>query len=937
MKFPPTSRFLLAPLFVALLSIGTMAMAADARASKYYEDALIRYEKKDLNGAVIQLKNALQIDKDMLPVQMLLGKALLQNGDVVAAEAAFKEALRLGVNREEIILPMGQAYMAQGKLREILEQQYFNPAGLPSNLRLQVLLLRAAVTADLGNVREALKIVEEARAIDPRAISVWLAEVPIRVRSLQFKEAAVAADRGLELGPEVADAWYQKGTVLHSTGDLRGALTSYDKALQIDPGRVDIRVARVGLYVDLGQESEADKEVKSLLETVPNEPGVVYLSALLAERANRPEEARIALKKIVNLLDPVPPNYLLYHPQLLMLNGLAHFGLNEREKAKQYLEFFQKVQGNSAATKILAQIYLSERNIDRAVEVLETYLKAQPSDGQAMVMLGSALMSKGQYARATALMQKGLENRDAPELRTVLGLSLIRGGQTRDGVVELEAAYKNDSGQTNAGPALITMYLGSGQAKKALSVAEDLVKKQPANARYHNMLGMAKGQTGNLAGAKTAFEQASKLDPSFVQPKLNLARLEIAEKAYDAAVTRLTAILKAEERNNEAMFEMATLSERRGQMAEAQRWLEKANDVAGPRDFRWALALSEFHLRSGHPIPALDAAKLASAKAPEELVVLIAYAKAQLANKDSAAAKSTLTSATKAAGYNPQRQVQVAVLQSAAGNLTGAAYCLDKALSTQPDFLPAMALMAEVELRQGDAVKAEKRARDIVTKHPKRAIGFSLLGDIAMVRADNVQAAENYRKAHLAEPSTETLLRLFKSLNRQDGRKNADQLAEQWLKVNPKDLQVQRAVADSYARAANLPMARAAYEKVLKIAPEDGAALNNLANVLLALKDPTAVKVAEQAVAKAPGSTAAIDTLGWALFKSGQPDKALPFLRDARLRQPSNPEVGFHLATVLAALGRKTEARAEVEDALKLGNNFEGIREARELLKSLSN
>ena len=92
--------------FVLLTSLGALAnqqtWAADAKASKYYEDALVRYEKKDINGAIIQLKNALQIDKNMLPVQMLLGKALLQNGDVVSAEVAFTEALRLGVNRAEV-------------------------------------------------------------------------------------------------------------------------------------------------------------------------------------------------------------------------------------------------------------------------------------------------------------------------------------------------------------------------------------------------------------------------------------------------------------------------------------------------------------------------------------------------------------------------------------------------------------------------------------------------------------------------------------------------------------------------------------------------------------------------------------------------------------------------------------------------------------------
>ena len=141
-----------------------LSIAADAKASKYYEDALVRYEKKDLAGAIIQLKNALQIDKNMLPVQMLLGKALLQNGDVVAAEVALSEALRLGVNRAEVVIPLGQTYLAQGKQKLIFEQQQFSLNGLPTGVQMQLLLLRSAASADLGDLRGALKAVEEARA-----------------------------------------------------------------------------------------------------------------------------------------------------------------------------------------------------------------------------------------------------------------------------------------------------------------------------------------------------------------------------------------------------------------------------------------------------------------------------------------------------------------------------------------------------------------------------------------------------------------------------------------------------------------------------------------------------------------------------------------------------------------------------------------------------
>jgi putative PEP-CTERM system TPR-repeat lipoprotein len=482
---------------------------------------------------------------------------------------------------------------------------------------------------------------------------------------------------------------------------------------------------------------------------------------------------------------------------------------------------------------------------------------------------------------------------------------------------------------------LVSVYLRTGRAAKAVAVAESLVKQQPGNPGFFNVLGMAKGQAGDLPGAKLAFEQAVKLNDKFVAPKINLARLEIAAKSYDAAATRLAAILKANEKNTEAMGEMAILSERRGQQAEAQRWLEKATDLAGPKDVRWGLALSEFHLRHDRPAPALDAIKKVSGKIPDDLAVLLAYAKAQVANRDMAGAKGTLTSATRVADYRPSPQVQIALLQLAANNVAGAAYSLEKALSSQPDFLPAQALMTEVELRQGDPAKAEKRAKEIVAKHPKRAIGHSLLGDVAVARNQPALALDAYRRAHQTEPSSDTLLRLIAAMGNQDGGKPALQLAEQWMKTHPADVRTQRALADGYARTGNFGAAKKAYEGLLKLIPDDGAALNNLANVLLRLKDPAAISVAEQAVAKFPGNANAIDTLGWALYLGGQTDKALQLLRDARLRDPAHPEIRFHLATVLAQTGRKTEAREELEAALKGGQNFESGAEAAALLKTL--
>ncbi|APW38783.1 hypothetical protein RD110_17525 [Rhodoferax koreense] len=924
---------------VALLAVPGFAVhaATDSKASRFYEDALTRYEKKDVPGAIIQLKNALQIDKTLLPVQVLLGKALLANGEAAAAEVALNEAVRLGVNRAEIVVPLGQAYVAQGKHKLLLEQPQFNVSGLPADVQVKLLLLRASASAELGDVRGALKNIDEARVMDGRLPEVWLAEVPVRIRAMQYAEANAAIERATALAPDSAEVRYQRGALLHVQGNLRAALAAYDSALKADPKHLEARAARAGIEMDLGQYADAAKDVAEIQAQSPREPRAAYLKAMLLSRDGDSAGARKSLAEVTAFLDAVPPAFIQYRPQLLMLNGLAHFGLSEYEKAKPYFESMQRVQGGGPVSKLLAQIYLSDRNYGRASDLLEQYLKAQPQDGQALLLLASASMAQGRNAKATALMQQALAIKDAPEYHTQLGLSLLGAGQSADAVTQLETAFKEPS-QIQAGTALVGLYLRGGQGAKALAVAEKLLKQQPDSAVLHNLNGMAQAQLGNLAAAKVSFDRAVQLDGKLVEARLNLARLDMANKAYDAAATKLNAILLADEKNIDAMYEMANLSDRRGSSADTLRWLSKASDMAGPKEFRPGTALVEFHLRNKAPDQALEAAKRLSSKDPENVPILLIYGRAQLANGDVEGARSTFSGATRFANFNAPQQTEIATWQLAVNNLPGAAYSLDKALSSRPDFLPALALMTEVEIRQNEPAKAEQRARQILALAPKQAIGYSLLGDVAQSRGQTAVAIDHYRRAHQVQTNTETFLRLFGALAMQDGGRQALTLGEAWLKTHPQDQTVRRALADAYARGGNYAAARLNYEAFVKAVPNDSGALNNLANVLLRLNDASALQVAESAMKKDPTNASAIDTLGWVLFKTGLPqnsDRALQLLRDARLRDPGNPEIRYHLAAVLAQSGRKTEAQDEVEAALKGGRPFESLTEAESLLKKL--
>ncbi len=919
---------------VLALAASQSPAASDPKAAKYYEDALTRYEKRDIPGAIVQLKNALQIDNSMLSVHVLLGKALLADGDAGAAEVAFTEALRLGVNRAEVIVPLARSIIAQGKQQQLIEQQRFGLGGLPPGTQLSVQLLRAAAYADLGDTRSALKAIDEARALNPSSADAWLAEVPVRIRAHQFREAQAAADKALSLEPRSAEVLYQRGTIAHVQSDQARAMADYNKALEANPNHLEALIARAGLLIDQGKSADARRDVDTALRTSPQDPRGAYLKSLLDEREGNIAAAREALGRVTALLDPVPIEYFRYRPQALMLGGLAHYALNEREKAKPYLEAVQRQQPNGPVSKLLAQIYLAEKNIDRAIESLDAYLKGKPDDAQAVLLLASAHFSQGRHTRAAQLMQDALKTQDVPAMRTMLGLSLVGGGKFADAAKELEAAFAKDPGQLQAGMALASLYMQSSLTAKAVAVAKQLAQKHPRNPGVQNLLGSALARNGDLAAAKPAFEAALKIDPGFAAAEVNLARLDARAGALDAASGRLNNVLKADAKNIDALMELAALQEKRGQLADAQRLLEKAADVSGQSELSPGLALIDFHLRNNHPELAREATGRVTSKAPDAMLVLLALARVNLANGDQEAARTALTRAARSANYDAPVLLQIATLQMAAGSLPGAAYSLEKALSERPDFLPAQALMTEVELRQGDAAKAESRARQIIAKFPKSGAGHALLGDISAARGQATAAIDAYRRAHQIEQTSESLLRIFRVLASSDPPASI-QLAEQWLKGHPRDLPVRRAVADAHARAGNLAAARSGYEAIVKANPDDADALNNLANVMLMQQDPGAMKVAEEALRKRPGAPQIIGTNGWAAFRAGQTDRALQLLRDARLRDPNNPDTRYFLGAVLASIGRKGEARDELEGALRGGRSFASAKEAEKLLATL--
>lgn len=893
----PMLRLLAILMVGALLAPLAHADSAE-QASRYYEDALKRYERRDDAGAIIQLKNTLKEDARMLPALVLLGQAHLRRGEPAAAERVLADAEMLGAARAQIATLQAQALLAQGKSRVMLEK--FGADGLPPKARLEMLLMRGQAQLNLSQLDAAMSSAKLAEQVKGGAAPSLALQARIHLNAGRPQDAQAAVQRALALSPRDTDALNMQASILHASGDLQAAAREYGRALESQPANVDARLARAGLLLDLQRDSEAKIDLDYMQKYFSHDPRGAYLRALYYSRRGDEKNARESLQQAARTLSQLEPEFLAASDQLQFLGGLTHHALGEYERAKTYLgAYIEKHPRDVGARKLLGSIYLAERQYDRAVAMLQPVLRVQPGDAKVLAMLGEAAMRQGNPAKAASLFQQAAQAQDSPDIQAGLGVSLISAGQKEAGFQALARAYTQAPASTQAAVPYALALLKRGEARKAVTVVDAILKREPGNVAMLNLLGITRLAAGDRAGARTAYVAAIKAAPNFYPAHLNLARIDEIDNQPERARQRYLSVLKAAPAHIDAMLELARLEESSGRPAEAARWLDKACSVR-TQDIRPHLALSAFYQRQGQESRALDAAKDAQALAPDHPGTLLALAQTQIAVGNGDAARSVLRRLVQVAAFQPGLLVQAATLQVQAGDLESARYTLSKALLADATYVPALALGVRLELQSGNTNEAEKQAQALLGRSGAAAEAQLLVGEIRMAQKRIPEAIAAYRKAYALEPSATSVFGLYGALRAAGQSADAAVLMADWRARHPQDRLAAHALGEAWMAQGDAAKARSVYVELLRTDAKDARAHNNLANVLLQLNDPAALKHAEQAHALAPNQPQVNDTLGWVLVQQGQAEKGLRYLREAALRAPDDPDIQRHLKETLA-------------------------------------
>jgi Flp pilus assembly protein TadD len=276
----------------------------------------------------------------------------------------------------------------------------------------------------------------------------------------------------------------------------------------------------------------------------------------------------------------------------------------------------------------------------------------------------------------------------------------------------------------------------------------------------------------------------------------------------------------------------------------------------------------------------------------------------------------------------------LAIAFAATSNQTAMEDHLLKGLELDPGSGLAEGALERAATSMSDPADRHALLEKVRAVAPKLAISDLMLARNALAEGNYPQGIAKLQALRQSRPDDRPLLiELLTAQVRHGDLAPATKTATAWIDAHPDDAHVQRLLAQIYQRREQADKAIATYETVLRNAPNDLVALNNLA-MLLADQDPTrALGLAQSAYLGAPENVAIADTFGRLLLATSQPTRAAEVLGHAHGQAPGEASLAYHYARALASSGDKDRARQVL--LLVLDKSFPEKADAQALLKDL--
>jgi|HubBroStandDraft_1064217.scaffolds.fasta_scaffold18594_2 tetratricopeptide (TPR) repeat protein len=245
----------------------------------------------------------------------------------------------------------------------------------------------------------ALKRPDEARAeyerattLDPKMSEAFL-NLGIMLTEKDPAAAVAPLRRAVDLLPAQSRPRFLLGHAQERSGDIPGAVESYEAALHLDPSDVEAEIHLANLYVGLKRYSDAETKFRAALELEPKSPQALLGLAQTLDAQKKPEAAAAY------------HDYLAVQPDTPGAESRTiHLLLEQKQYDAALAELDRAEAGGKPPTldslRSRADIQIAQKKWDDSIVTLRKALALAPNDAQLHGGLGRVYLQKRDFSNA---------------------------------------------------------------------------------------------------------------------------------------------------------------------------------------------------------------------------------------------------------------------------------------------------------------------------------------------------------------------------------------------------------------------------------------------------------------------------------------------------------------------------------------------------------
>lgn len=428
-------------------------------------------------------------------------------------------------------------------------------------------------------------------------------------KALQFaqhgdlKNAENELRQALVSSPDDANLLTSLGGILGMEGKLQAANTYLSRAVKLNPKDPASRRNLAANEWQMGRFKQAQENLDLLLRADPQDKLAIYLSGMVSEKQKAYDRSVRLLESVPEVIAGQPDGWVAladsyYHtgraenaraalqhllsppsnPRAAFLGGRAAADAQDYATAEVLFRSVRSTYPDRAALEL--EMALAEYRSGHVAESENTLLdavKANHATSEAYVLLCTMLSAEGSDIRALQFAAQAAQAYpDSPEVLSVKGSIELKLQYYSDAAASYETAAKlKDS--PGAKRDLATAEWRAGMHDRAISTFEQAMRQFPRDARTYQVYGallLEDASPENKGRAVNLLKHALALDGAAVEPRYELANLELADGNPRQALTYLEKAIQLDPNDSRLHFVLSRVYRRLGREADGNKETE---------------------------------------------------------------------------------------------------------------------------------------------------------------------------------------------------------------------------------------------------------------------------------------------------------------------------------------------------------------------------